>query len=261
MSFNRVTVIAILIPLAITTNIYAQDPAPTQPASVSSVTGSVAADGTVRMIAHGETLQIRMEIYAATGELVSDSGLRNGNIIDWKQTDAQQAMPDGTYLVVVTVRDFKGNLNQRMVSLLLQAGQLQLQDQKRNEVTSAQVQSMESRRGGKKVSVNDGDNSVSILREGKERAVVVTAHDGTDGQVSSTTGAITFRTGNVFANQDSEQLRITPEGRVGIGTKAPETTLDVAGTIKARGGIQFEDGSVIKSAKNLSPNKDASGQA
>ena len=261
MSFNRVTVIAILVLLAITTNIYAQDPAPTQPASVSSVTGSVAADGIVRMMAQGEALQIRMEIYTATGELVSDSGLRNGNIIDWKQTDAQQAMPDGAYLVVVTVKDFKGILKQRMATLSLQAGQLELQNEKQNELTSGQVQSMESRSQGKKISVNDGDNAVSILREGKERAVVVTAHDGTDGQVSSTSGALTFRTGDVFANQDSEQLRITPEGRVGIGTKTPEATLDVAGTIKARGGIQFEDGSVISSAKDVSsPNKDAAGQ-
>lgn len=69
------------------------------------------------MIAHGEALQIRMEIYSASGELVSDSGLRQGSIIDWKQTDAVQAMIDGSYLVVVTVKDYKGNLHQRMVAL------------------------------------------------------------------------------------------------------------------------------------------------
>jgi hypothetical protein len=85
----------------------------------------------------------------------------------------------------------------------------------------------------------------------------VNAHDGTDGQVSSTTGALTFRTGNVFSNQDQEQMRVTADGRVGIGTQTPETTLDVAGTIKARGGIQFDDGSVLNSAKSLSPSKDA----
>src|ERR1041384_4534149 len=136
MSTNRVTVIALLVLLAITTNIYAQDPAATQSGPVSSVTGSVTSDGAVRMIAHGESLQIRMEIYSATGELVSDSGLRNGNIIDWKQTDALQGMPDGAYLVVVTVKDFKGNLNQRTTALSLQAGQLQLQNQKRSEVTT-----------------------------------------------------------------------------------------------------------------------------
>ncbi len=262
MSINRVTIIAIFVLLILTTNIYAQDAAATQTGPVSSVTGSVTSDGTVRMIANGEALQIRMEIYSATGDLVSDSGLRNGSIIDWKQTDALQAMPDGAYFVVVTVKDLKGNLNQRMAALALQAGQVQLQIQKRNELTPAQVQSMESRRVGKKVRMNDGDDAVSILREGKERAVIVTAHDGTDGQVSSTTGAITFRTGDVFSNQETEQLRITPEGKVGIGTKTPEATLDVAGAIKARDGIQFNDGSVLNSAKDLSPSKDApSGQA
>ena len=53
-------------------------------------------------------------------------------------------------------------------------------------------------------------------------------------------------------------MRITPEGRVGIGTKTPEATLDVDGTIKARGGIQFEDGSVLSTAKGL-PSKEAPG--
>jgi hypothetical protein len=208
------------------------------------------------MIAHGEVLQIRMEIYSAAGELVSDTGLRQGSVIDWKQTDAVQAMPDGAYLVVVTTKDFKGDQKQRMASLSLQGGQLQLQNQKREEVTTAQMQSMETRRGGKKIGMNDGDDTISVLREGKERAVVVTAHDGSDGQVSSTTGTLTFRTGNVFSGQEKEQLRITPEGRVGIGTKTPEATLDVAGTIKARGGIQFEDGTVLSSAKAV-PEKDA----
>ncbi|HEY0081845.1 MAG TPA: tail fiber domain-containing protein, partial [Pyrinomonadaceae bacterium] len=49
--------------------------------------------------------------------------------------------------------------------------------------------------------------------------------------------------------QDREQMRITPEGRVGIGTDKPEATLDVAGTIRARGGIRFEDGTVLTSAR------------
>jgi hypothetical protein len=100
------------------------------------------------------------------------------------------------------------DLNQRMATLSLQAGQLQLLPQKRDEVTTAQTQAIESRRQGKKVRVNDGDDAVSIFHEGKERDVVVTAHDGTDGQVTSTNGALTFRTGNVFSNEDKEQLRI-----------------------------------------------------
>ena len=127
---NRITLITILVLVLFTTNIQAQNP-------VSSVTGSVTPEGIVRMIAHGEALQIRMEVYSAAGELVSDSGLRQGNIIDWKQSDATQPMTDGSYLVVVTVKDFKGKLTQRSVALSLQAGQLNLQ--KRDEMTTAQA--------------------------------------------------------------------------------------------------------------------------
>lgn len=251
MSNTRVAIIAILVLFIFITNIQAQTPA--QPSSVSSVTGSVTSDGNVRMMAHGEALQIRLEVYSAAGELVADSGFRQGSIVDWKQSDASQPLIDGAYLAVVTVKDFKGNLNQRMATLSLQAGQLSLQNQKRNEVTAAQTQAVESRRSTGKII--EGDDAISILRDGKERAAVVTAHDGTDGQVSSTTGALTLRTGNVFSNTEQEQMRITPEGRVGIGTKILEATLDVAGTIKARGGIQFEDGSVMTSA-NPSASKD-----
>src|SRR5215213_3631346 len=231
MSINHIRTIAILVLLVFTTTAYGQNPPAIQPGPVSTVTGSVSADGTVRMIAHGEALQIRMEVYSAAGELVSDSGLRQGSIVDWKQTDAVQATPDGTYLVVITVKDFKGSLNQRMAALSLQAGQLQLQNQPRNQVTTAQLQTVETRREGKKITIDDVDNAISILRDGKERAVVVAGHDGADGQVSSTSGSLTFRTGNVFSNSEQEQMRITPEGRVGIGTKTPEATLDVAGTV------------------------------
>jgi hypothetical protein len=69
------------------------------------------------MIARGEVLQIHMEIFSTSGELVSDSGIRLGNVIDWKQTDAAQPLTDGAYVVVVTVKDFKGNQHQRMSSL------------------------------------------------------------------------------------------------------------------------------------------------
>ena len=119
MSINRVAVISILVLLTFTANIQAQTPAAAQPSAVSSVTGSLTPEGTVRMIAHGEVLQIHMEVYSAAGELVADTGLRQGNIIDWKNADATQPIIDGSYLVVVTVRDFKGNLNQRMAALTL----------------------------------------------------------------------------------------------------------------------------------------------
>jgi hypothetical protein len=250
MSINRFAAVAILVLIVLTANIYAQDPpaaqtsagSSTTPSAVSSVTASITPEGAVRMIAHGEVLQVRLEIYSSAGERVSDSGLHQGNIIDWKQSDATQPLIDGSYTAIVTVKDFKGTLSQRTATLSLQAGQVSLQSQK-----------------NQKTKTSETDDAISILREGKERAVVVSAHDGTDGQVSSTSGALTFNTGNVFAKSEQEQMRITPEGRVGIGTKTPEATLDVAGTVRARGGIQFEDGTVLSSAKSLAPSKDAPG--
>ena len=247
MAHNRVIAVVILALLAFTTNIHAQSQAVTLPGSVS-ITGTVSREGDLRMIAHGEALQMRIEIYSAFGELVSDSGLRQGSIIDWKQTDAVRSMTDGSYLVVVSVKDYKGTLTQRMAALSLQSGRIQLESYKPAEITAAQKQALETNRQGKKLATTDGDDTISILRDGKERAVVVSGHDGTDGQVNSATGDLTFSTGNIFSSQEKEQMRITAEGRVGIGTKTPEATLDVAGTIKARGGIQFDDGTVLNSA-------------
>lgn len=165
---NRVLVIAILVLVTFSASIHAQN-------SLSSVTGSVTPEGTVRMIAHGESLQIRMEIYSAAGDLVYDSGLHQGNLVDWKPADTAQPMADGSHLVVVTVKDFKGNLNQRLAALSSQAGQLQLQNFKRDQLTPAQSSALDSRRASQKTKMTEGDDAIAILREGKERSVVVTA--------------------------------------------------------------------------------------
>jgi hypothetical protein len=65
----------------------------------------------------------------------------------------------------------------------------------------------------------------------------------------------------VFAGNDKEQMRVTEDGRVGIGTDKPEATLDVAGTIRARGGIVFDDGTVLNTAPNKAPKRSAAGAA
>lgn len=75
MSIPRTIAIAILVLIVLIANIHAQTATTT---TVSSVTGTVTSEGAVRMIAHGEALQVRMEIYSASGELVSDTGLHQG---------------------------------------------------------------------------------------------------------------------------------------------------------------------------------------
>jgi hypothetical protein len=204
----------------------------------ASATAAVTEAG-ARFTAPGEVLQIRLEIYAAAGELVYDSGQRAGDILDWKVSDVQQGIADGSYLCVVTFKDLRGRASRRLATLNVQSGGVSLARARSSELSAAQSQ---------KIAATDADESLAILRDGKERAVTVATHDGQDGQVTSTTGALTFRTGDVLTGHDKEQMRVTPEGRVGIGTDKPEATLDVAGTIRARGGIRFDDGTVLTSA-------------
>ena len=202
----------------------------------------------VRFTATGEVLQIRLEIYTDAGEMVFDSGPRAGGVLDWKADDAPRALADGSYLCAVTFKGLSGRNVRRLARLDLQSGRASLARARSSELSAAQSQSLASAAESRKIESNEADDSLTILREGRERAATVATHDGRDGQLTSTSGALTLRTGDVFTGRDREQMRVTPEGRVGIGTDNPEATLDVAGTIRARGGIRFEDGTVLTSA-------------
>lgn len=216
--------------------------------SAPAVTAS-ASGGGARYAAPGDVLQIRLEIYSVTGELVFDSGQRGGGVLDWKVADVPQGMADGSYISVVTVKDLRGKLGQRLGSVTLQGGSVTLGRAADSELSAAQLAVVGTARQSRKIeSPASDDSALTILRDGKERAVTVTTHDGQNGQVTSTSGALTLRTGDVLTGKDKEHVRITPEGQVGIGTEKPEATLDVAGTIRARDGIIFADGTVLKSA-------------
>ncbi len=230
----------------------AQGTAAVQDAAAATATTAVLAspaDGGVRFTSPGQVSQMRLAVYDAAGALVFDSGLRKGSVLDWKPAEGSQPMADGAYLAVVTYKDFQGKLSQRVGALSVQSGQAALKRVRREELTAAQTQALAASRQSQKIEAAEGFDSLTVVTEGKERAMTVATHDGQDGQVTSTSGALTFRTGDIVAGADKEQVRITPEGRVGIGTDKPEATLDVAGTVRARGGIVFEDGTVLKSAK------------
>jgi hypothetical protein len=230
-------------------------------ASAPAVTAS-ASGGGARYAAPGEVLQIRLEIYSATGELVFDSGQRAGGVLDWKVADVQQGMVEGSYISVVTVKDLRGKLSQRLGSVTLQGGNVTLGRAAENELSAAQAQAVGATRLSRKIDAPASDDSAqTILRDGKERSVTVTTHDGQNGQVTSTSGALKLSTGDVLTGNDKEHVRITEQGQVGIGTTTPEATLDVAGTIRARGGIRFDDGTVLNSATALGAKKPGGGKA
>src|ERR1044072_305835 len=200
----------------------------------------------VRFVAPGEARRVRLEVYTAAGERLFDSGFRAGGSIDWDG----QWLSDGSYLCVLTAEDIQGQSSRRLSSVTVASGRAALGKEGEEQLKVSYAQAITAAGIAQ-------DEVAATGRAKKSSAVTVTAHDGTDGQVTSTTGALTFRTGDVFSGQEKEQMRVTPEGRVGIGTDKPEATLDGAGTIRARGGIVFEDGTVVNSAADLGKRSDS----
>ena len=75
--------------------------------------------------------------------------------------------------------------------------------------------------------------SWTIPGQDEPQTPTVIAHDGTDGQMVRGRGALSFRIGNFFSGIDQEQMRLTEDGNLGIGTSEPKSKLDVAGAIRA----------------------------
>jgi hypothetical protein len=116
------------------------------PAVTASVNG-----GQVRFASAGQVLQIRLEIYNGAGEVTFDSGLRQGSVLDWKVADASAAMGDGSYLAVVTVRDFHNRFGQKLSTLSLRSGQITLSRVGAGGLTGAQAQTLSVRRRSQKI--------------------------------------------------------------------------------------------------------------
>ena len=211
----------------------AQDATPARDSAPPVVTASARAE-LVRFAALGPVDRLRLEVYDRAGEAqLYDSGLRAGNVRDWPLVDRAGArLPDGAYVYVVTARDAAGRLSLKQGVLMLEGG-------------AASVSLGESSPAGRVAQEESaaGGGAATLL-----------THDGAEGSVTSTQGALTLRTGDLLAGGDTEHVRVTEEGRVGVGTSAPETTLDVAGDIRASGfvraagGIRFSDGTTLDAA-------------
>jgi hypothetical protein len=216
--------------------VMAQDAAVKRAESGPAVAAASTAAG-VRFVAPGEARRVRLEVYGADGSRLFDSGFRAGGIYEWDG----QGLADGSYLCILTAEDIQGGRSRKLSSVTVEGGRAALGKEGEEQLKSSFAQAL----AAAGIKPEEAEAAAHAKQLG---ASTLTAHDGTDGQVTSTAGALTFRTGDLFSGQEREQMRVTPDGRVGIGTAAPEDTLDVAGTIRARGGIRFDDGTVLTSA-------------
>src|SRR6266704_415559 len=203
--------------------------------SSSTVTAAAAAER-LRFTAPGSVVQMQLQIYNDSGQVMFDVTSK-GNVLDWTLQDSGgERMDPGYYLCVVTVKSLSGKLSQRIGSALVHEREVELQRVDATQMTAPQQQA---------VGPIEENGALTILKAGETQATTVLANNGQEGQIIRDRGALSFRIGDFFSGNDKEQMRLTEEGNLGIGTAKPRVKLDVAGTVRAQQGFMFNDGSTL----------------
>jgi hypothetical protein len=222
MSTFKQIVLAFLLPLYLFYPTAAQDSATAQRTSLT-ITASASAER-VRITAPASIVQMHVEVFAAGGEKLFDQEIRGGNVFDWHLQDGQgQRLIPGSYVCVVTVKSMSGKLTQRIGTVSVEEKSVSVQPAA--SLSAPQAQTIGP--------VEDNSSWTIPTKEGPQTPTVI-AHDGTDGQMIRGRGALSFRIGNFFTGSDTEQMRLTEAGNLGIGTSEPGAKLEVAGTIRAQ---------------------------
>jgi hypothetical protein len=211
--------------LCLSTTLVAQDDTRValQQKSLPVITAA-AAEGKFRFSSPAGAAQIRVQIASASGETLFDSAWKDGNVFDWPMETPGQPLANGLYRCVVMVSDLQGRVTQKEATFAAHDGQV----------------SIESRAG------TDGLTIVGAGENGPK--ITMLAHDEKNGAIVNTSGDLVFRFGKFFAGSDTEKMRLTAEGSLGIGTDKPQAPLDVNGLIRTSKGIMFPDGTVLTTA-------------
>jgi hypothetical protein len=186
-------------------------------AATPGIVATATRDSALRILAPSPVCELRAQVFSPSGALILDSGWRAGNLFDW---NAVASLADGDYRLVVDTRNIQADLSSSESNLRLSQGIGTILPQRSNE-------------------------------SGINATVTFLAHDGTTGVLIDTAGDLAFRFGNAMNGEDVERVRITAGGNVGIGTSEPRAPLDVKGLIRTDRGIEFPDGTILKSAEGL----------
>src|SRR5437867_236901 len=210
--------------------------ATTQKPSAVTITATASTDH-LRIAATASIVQMHVEVFAVSGEKLFDHEIRGGNVFDWHLQDGQaQRLAVGDYVCVVTVKNIAGKLTRKIGAVNVGEKDVSVAPAETAQLSPQQSQA---------IGPVEENSSWTVLKESENQTTTVIAHDGADGQITRGRGALSFRLGDFFSGNDKEQMRLTEEGSLGIGTSKPEAKLDVAGAVRARQGFMFNDGSTL----------------
>ncbi len=219
---------------------FAQEGKPTGPAHNAQQVIASASSDRVRLAAPSSIVQLRLEVYDALGRKHFDNELRGGNVLDWYLRDGQaEPLSDGAYLCLITVKHLSGKLTQILASVTVDKSIASVHATTALQMTPQQAEV---------IGPVEGVAALTVMKGDEQPASTVLAHTGEEGQLTRSKGPLSFRLGDFYSGSDVEQMRLTAEGNLGIGTAQPQTRLDVDGLIRTNHGIVFPDGSVQFSA-------------
>lgn len=201
----------------------------------SPVITAAIAGGKFRFSSPTGSAQIRVKIVSAGGQSLFDSEWKDGSVFDWPMENPNQPLGNGLYRCVVMVSDLEGRVTQKYATFTAHEGQVSIEP----------------------LAGTDGLTIMGADRTGPR--ITMLAHDGENGSIVSSSGDLSFRFGNFLAGKDSEKMRLTADGKLGIGTDRPQTPLDVQGLIRTSEGILFPDGTIMVSAAGQAGAGEATG--
>src|SRR6266571_7674824 len=154
----------------------------------------------VRITAPSSIVQMHVEVFAASGEKLFDQEIRGGNVFDWHLQDGQaERVSAGDYVCVVTVKNIAGRITQKIGVVKVGEKDVALGPAEIAQLSPKQAQA---------VGPIEENSSWTILDNKENQTATVIAHDGTDGQITRGRGAFSFRLGDFYSGNDTEQMRL-----------------------------------------------------
>jgi len=197
-----------------------------KPSGAPTVTGRATVER-IRFTAPSTVVQMKVEIVSEAGVPVFDVTSR-GSVFDWAMKGGDgETVADGNYVCVITLKSVGGKLSQRVGSVSFADGRATIRSGAR--LTPGQEGA---------IGPIEPDSTIAVMNDDVPSTTVV-GHDGKTGQITATTGDLTFRTGDVFSGTETERMRIKADG-----------TVDVAGMLRAKDGYGFMNGSKLTVDEN-----------